>query len=152
MFKLDKLRIIKQLYSLYCLLSYLLLPFVTIPIGALIFWICSGSLPAIDIEIISLGITPLMAALLTSFIIAPIYYFFVVFVRSEMNLNSQIILHLSFIIANLTLLFFINYDLQVGLSPYFLSMLPQLLILHVIHVVWVNKFRDFSFKQFQQQL
>jgi hypothetical protein len=134
-------------FNFFCLISYLVIPITTIPFGVLIQWVAELSLPKTDILLIFHESTPLSTAIISAILFSPIYYLFVVFNRSEMKLNWQILTHLIFGISNLVLLFYVNYFPQVGLSAVFLVMLPQLLSLHILHFVWVHKYRDIIYRK-----
>lgn len=134
-------------YSVYCLMSYLILPFATIPIGIVFFYFSKLSLSDNDIQIIFSNSTPLRTTIITSAIVAPIYYLFTIFNRSEMQIQGQILTHLIFGLLNASFLFYLNFSPKTGLSAFFLVMVPQVLCLHILHAIWVHEYRDFTYRK-----
>ena len=135
------------MYRIYCFLSYLLLPLITIPIGIVFFCISSATLPINDVQIVFNGSTPLKTAIIISVLITPIYYLFTIFNRSEMQIRGQILTHLIFSILNASFLFYLNFSPETGLSAFFLVMVLQVLFLHILHAIWVHKYRDFTYRK-----
>jgi hypothetical protein len=134
-------------YRLYCFLGYLLLPIATIPIGIISNYIFKISLPFNDIQIIFSDSTPLRTSIIISIIVAPIYYLFTIVNRSEMQIQGQVLTHLIFGLLNASFLFYLNFSPETGLSAFFLVMVPQVLCLHILHAIWVHKYRDLTYRK-----
>ena len=61
-------------YSLFKLITHLLIPFATIPVGILFYYACTATLPDKDIHIIFRDLSSISAPFVMAIIIAPIYY------------------------------------------------------------------------------
>lgn len=140
-------QILKNAYTIFCIISYLILPIATIPIGVAFYYITLFSLPSNDIQIIYHGSTPIWTATIASILIAPIYYLFTIFNRSEMRIQEQTLTHVIFCLLNGSFLFYLNYLPTTGLSAFYLAILPQLLGIHILHVLWVHIYRNFTFNK-----
>ncbi len=74
-------------YSLFKLITHLLIPFATIPVGILFYYGCTATLPDKDIHIIFRDLSSISAPFVMAIIIAPIYYIHCLFNRSDLSIN-----------------------------------------------------------------
>lgn len=144
---------LKFLYTLYSLLTNLLIPFATIPVGIVFYYFSTATLPEKDINLIFYNQpSPVWAALLVTILIAPVYYLHCVFSRSEMSIKLQTILAILFLAMNLASQCYLSFREGYGLSAFFLFTIPQTFFTYGFHLLWVTKFRDSLFKRLSDKL
>lgn len=138
-------------YKIYRIVTHLLIPFATIPVGILFFYFSTATLPDIDVYIIFRGNSDFGPAITTAFIIAPIYYIHCIFNRSELSKQWQFGIHQVFILLTIVWMFYLCYRTESHfgtwteesgrLDPFFLFTIPQIIATHVFHWFWVQKYR-----------
>lgn len=144
---------LKFLYTLYSLLTNLLIPFATIPVGIVFYYFSTATLPEKDINLIFFNQpSSVWAAIVVAILIAPVYYLHCVFSRSDMSLKWQTILAVLFFSINLAFLGYLSFREGYGLSAFFLFTIPQTFFTYGFHLLWVTKFRDSLFKRLSDKL
>jgi hypothetical protein len=138
-------------YSIYKLITHLLIPFATIPVGILFYYACTATLPDKDIHIIFRDLTSISAPFATAIMIAPIYYIHCLFNRSDMSIKRQVFAHTVSGLLNVIFIYYLCYrteeqhasweHLNGGLNPFFLFPIPQIICTHLFHFIWVRKYR-----------
>ena len=96
-------------YKIYRIISHLLIPFATIPVGILFFYFSTATLPDKDVYIIFHGNSDFGPAIATAFIIAPSYYIHCLFNRSELSKPWQFGIHQVFILLTIVWMFYLCY-------------------------------------------
>jgi hypothetical protein len=138
-------------YSIYKLITHLLIPFATIPVGILFYYACTATLPDKDIHIIFRDLTSISAPFATAIMIAPIYYIHCLFNRSDMSIKRQVFAHTVSGLLNVIFIYYLCYRTEEqhaswehpngGLNPFFLFPIPQIICTHLFHFIWVRKYR-----------
>ena len=140
------------IFFIYKLLTHLMIPFATIPLGIVFFYFCTVNLPHKDIEIIFYGnITGIWPAIATAIIIAPTYYIHCLFNRSDLSPKWQLSTHVVFVSLTIGLMYYLCYRSESHhetwteesgkLDPFFLFTIPQIIATHILHWFWVQKYR-----------
>ena len=144
-------------YSLFKLITHLLIPFATIPVGILFYYGCTATLPDKDIHIIFRDLSSISAPFVMAIIIALIYYIHCLFNRSDLSINWQIFLHTISVALTIRLFLFLCYRTEEqhaswespngGLHPLFIFPIPQIFCTHLIHFIWIQKYRKPMFEK-----
>ena len=145
-------------YSLFKLITHLLIPFATIPVGILFYYACTATLPDKDIHIIFRDLSSISAPFATAIMIAPIYYFHCLFNPSEMTIKRQLFAHTVSGLLNVIFIYYLCYRTEEqhaswehpngGLNAFFLFTIPQIVCTHLFHFIWVRKYRKPLFLSF----
>lgn len=139
-------------YTIFRIITHLMIPFATIPLGIVFFYFCTATLPLKDIEIIFYGnITGIWSAIAIAIIIAPTYYIHCLFNRSDLSPKWQLGTHVVFVSLTIGLMYYLCYRSESHhgtwteesgkLDPFFLFTIPQIIATHVFHWFWVQKYR-----------
>jgi hypothetical protein len=138
-------------YSLFKLITHLLIPFATIPVGILFYYASTATLPDKDIHIIFRDLSSISAPFATAIMIAPIYYFHCLFNRSDMSIKRQVFAHTFSGLLNIIFIYYLCYRTEEqhaswespngGLNAFFLFTIPQIVCTHLFHFIWVRKYR-----------
>jgi hypothetical protein len=129
-------------YFIFRLVSHLLIPFATIPVGILFYYFSTATLPDKDIQLIFHGTSATWPAIATAILIAPPYYIHCIFNRSEMSRKWQLITHAIFGLFTMVGVVYLTYrpadtshsweSINGSLQPSFLFTIPQIVCTHVI--------------------
>jgi hypothetical protein len=138
-------------YSLFKLITHLLIPFATIPVGILFYYACTATLPDKDIHIIFRDLSSISAPFATAITITPIYYIHCLFNGSDMSIKRQITAHTASGLLNIIFIYYLCYRTEEqhaswespngGLNAFFLFTIPQIVCTHLFHFIWVQKYR-----------
>lgn len=138
-------------FSIFKLITHLLIPFATIPVGILFYYACTATLPDKDIHIIFHDLSSITAPFATAIIITPIYYIHCIFNGSDMSIKRQITTHTVSCLLIIIFIYYLCYRTEEqhaswespngGLNPFFLFTIPQIFCTHLFHFIWVQKYR-----------
>jgi hypothetical protein len=144
-------------YSLFKLITHLLIPFATIPVGILFYYACTATLPDKDIHIIFHDLSSISAPFATAITITPIYYIHCLFNGSDKSIKRQITAHTVSCLLIIIFIYYLGYRTEEqhassespngGLNPFFLFTIPQIFCTHLFHFIWVQKYRKPLFER-----